>query len=150
VLHGPLPSAAVSPAELTWLTSGFSLPLSACAGLYNERAGTISFVCSSSAQAKAVLSQVKMVIRPNYSNPPAHGARIVKIVLSDPALYAEWKEELKGMSGRINAMRKELRAELEKSRTPGDWSHITSQIGMFSFTGLTAKQSAAMAEVSSG
>ena len=87
-----------------------------------------------------------MVIRPNYSNPPAHGARIVKIVLSDPQLYAEWKEELKGMSGRINSMRKELRAELERSRTPGDWSHITSQIGMFSFTGLTAKQSAAMSD----
>ena len=103
-------------------------------GLYNERAGTISFVCASAAQAKVVLSQVKMVIRPNYSNPPAHGARIVAIVLSDPALYAEWKEELKGMSGRINAMRKELRSALEKSNTPGDWAHITSQIGMFSFT----------------
>ena len=115
-------------------------------GLYNERAGTINIVCSSAAQAKSVLSQVKMVIRPNYSNPPAHGARIVAIVLSDPALYAEWKEELKGMSGRINGMRQQLRGELERSKTPGDWSHITSQIGMFSFTGLTAKQSAAMAE----
>ena len=103
-------------------------------GLYNERAGTINFVCSSAQQAKVVLSQVKMVIRPNYSNPPAHGSRIVAIVLSDPQLYAEWKEELKGMSGRINAMRKELRGALEKSKTPGDWSHITGQIGMFSFT----------------
>ena len=115
-------------------------------GLYNERAGTINIVCSSATQAKSVLSQVKMVIRPNYSNPPAHGARIVAIVLSDPTLYAEWKEELKGMSGRINSMRQVLRSELERLKTPGDWSHITSQIGMFSFTGLTAKQSAAMSE----
>jgi len=115
-------------------------------GLYNERAGTINIVCSSQSQAQAVLSQMKMVIRPNYSNPPAHGARIVSIVLNDHALYQEWKSELQGMSGRINSMRKILREELERLKTPGNWSHITSQIGMFSFTGLTPKQSAAMAE----
>lgn len=115
-------------------------------GLYNERAGTINIVCSSDNQAKAVLSQMKMVIRPNYSNPPAHGERIVTVVLNDQALYDEWKQELKGMSGRINDMRKVLRAELERLKTPGTWEHITSQIGMFSFTGLTAPQSKAMAE----
>jgi len=114
-------------------------------GLYNERAGLISIVCATEERAKAVLSQMKMVIRPNYSNPPAHGARIVAAVLSDPALYEEWKGELKGMSGRINAMRIALRSELERLKTPGTWQHITSQIGMFSFTGLNAKQSAAMA-----
>ena len=89
---------------------------------------------------------MKMVVRPNYSNPPAHGARVVSVVLSSPPLYNEWKSELKLMSGRINKMRHELRSELERLQTPGDWKHITTQIGMFSFTGLTPKQSAAMSD----
>jgi len=109
-------------------------------GLYNERAGTVSVISATPKQAVAVLSQLKMVIRPNYSNPPAQGARIVATVLSDTALYAEWKQELLGMSGRIQEMRTVLRGELERLRTPGTWEHITTQIGMFSFTGLTPKQ----------
>jgi len=109
-------------------------------GLYNERAGTVSIISSTPKQAQAVLSQLKMVIRPNYSNPPAQGARIVATVLGDKELYAERKQELKGMSGRIQEMRSVLRSELERSKTPGTWEHITSQIGMFSFTGLTPTQ----------
>lgn len=65
-------------------------------GLYNERIGTISIVTSSAKEATAVLSQLKMVIRPNYSNPPAYGARLVSVILSDPKLVEEWKQELKG------------------------------------------------------
>lgn len=113
-------------------------------GLYNERIGTVSVVCSNAEKAKATLSQMKLVIRSNYSNPPAFGARIVGTILTSPELYAEWKQELKGMSGRIQAMRQLLVDELKRLGTPGDWSHITSQIGMFSFTGLTPKQCEAM------
>ena len=91
-------------------------------------------------QIAAVTSQLKMVIRANYSNPPAHGARVVAVVLSDPALFEEWKVELKGMSGRIIQMRRVLYDALVALKTPGDWTHITSQIGMFSFTGLSVEQ----------
>lgn len=109
-------------------------------GLYNDRIGTISIVTESKSQVAAVMSQLKMIIRANYSNPPAHGARIVKAVLSDPALFEEWKQELRGMSGRIIQMRSVLYDALVKLNTPGDWNHIKTQIGMFSFTGLTPKQ----------
>merc|ERR1712070_534352 len=95
---------------------------------------------------KAVMSQLDIIIRNLYSNPPKHGANIVKTVLSDPALYAEWKKELYDMSKRIQDMRKMLHDELTRLATPGSWSHITSQIGMFSFTGLSPAQSKAMVE----
>ena len=75
-----------------------------------------------------------------YSNPPSNGARIVAQVLSDPVLYAEWVAELKGMSGRIIEMRKQLREGLEKLKPEMDWSFITTQIGMFAYTGLTEAQ----------
>lgn len=91
-------------------------------------------------------SQLKMVIRANYSNPPAHGARVVSVVLSDPALFEEWKVELKGMSGRIIQMRRVLYDALIALKTPGDWTHITSQIGMFSFTGLSVEQCKVLSE----
>lgn len=109
-------------------------------GLYSERVGSMSVVCSSADRAKAVQSQVELVIRPMYSNPPSHGALIVHTVLSDPALFKEWKQELVEMSSRIHAMRDALRSELVKLGTPGNWDHIVSQIGMFSYTGLTAEQ----------
>jgi len=113
-------------------------------GLYNERTGTLSFVTESKAQAVAVHSQLCALIRPAYSNPPAHGARIVKKVLADPKLTAEWKEELKYMSGRIDKCRHLLHDELVKLGTPGSWKHIITQIGMFSFLGLTPAQCKAM------
>lgn len=109
-------------------------------GLYNERAGTLSVVTSDKKTAAAVLSQLKLVARPAYSNPPAHGARIVSRVLNDKTMTGEWHEELRGMSGRIQKMRDELRGELERLKTPGTWRHITDQIGMFSYTGLSKTQ----------
>jgi aspartate aminotransferase len=113
-------------------------------GLYCERIGYAAFVTSSAEIAGRVQSNFSPIVRPMYSNPPAHGARIVKMVLSTPALKAEWESELQVMSGRISSMRKLLRESLERRGTPGTWNHITDQIGMFSFTGLTREQSLAM------
>jgi len=115
-------------------------------GLYNERAGCLHVVASNDGQAKAIFSQISLIIRPMYSTPPAHGARIVEMILTNPGLYAEWKKELRGLSERISSMRPLLRKELERLGTPGDWSNITSQIGMFSFTGLTKAQSLALGD----
>lgn len=113
-------------------------------GLYGERVGAVHFRCSSERDVKAVMSQVKLYVRWMYSNPPRHGAAIVSIVLGDPELYALWQKELTGMSNRIKGMRTSLKARLLKNRTPGSWEHITSQIGMFSFTGLSPAQCAQM------
>ena len=113
-------------------------------GLYGERAGNFHFVTAAGADAKDTIerisSQLAILQRSEISNPPAYGARIASLVLNDEALFEEWKENLKTMSGRIIQMRKELRAKLEEMGTPGKWNHITDQIGMFSFTGLTEKQ----------
>jgi len=113
-------------------------------GLYGERIGCASIMCQSPEIAKKVQSQLNGVVRPMYSNPPRHGMEIVKFVLADKANFASWEDELKKMSGRINEMRSALRKQLEedkvKSPTGTDWSHITSQIGMFSFTGLSVEQ----------
>jgi len=115
-------------------------------GLYGERAGTFSLTCGSPEIVKNVLGQMDIIIRNLYSNPPKHGANIVKIVLSNPELYQEWREELLAMSLRIQDMRKALYDELVNLGTPGSWTHITSQIGMFSFTGLNPDQCKAMVE----
>eukprot|EP00850_Spirogloea_muscicola_P014667 SM000107S14033 [mRNA] locus=s107:11063:15025:- [translate_table: standard] len=125
-------------------------------GLYGERVGALSAVCRSSEVARRVESQLKLVIRPMYSNPPAHGANIVAAILGDRALFDEWMVELKGMADRIIRMRHQLYEALQERgkhlmpeyfalnflppRTPGDWSHILKQIGMFTFTGLTKEQ----------
>jgi len=92
------------------------------------------------------MSQLDVIIRNLYSNPPKHGANIVKIVLKNPELEQEWRDELLAMSVRIQDMRKELLDELTRLGTPGSWTHITSQIGMFSFTGLSPAQSKAMVD----
>jgi len=82
-----------------------------------------------------------------YSNPPIHGARIASTILGSPELYSEWEQEVKGMADRIIGMRESLYNSLTSSlKTPGEWGHIKSQIGMFSFTGLTAPQTKALAE----
>eukprot|EP01083_Nonionella_stella_P002466 7119_1 len=109
-------------------------------GLYCERAGCASIICKSSSAGKACMTQLKSIIRPMYSNPPAHGARIVKRILSNEKYYLEWKNEMNEMSQRIIEMRKKLRNKLEILNTPGTWNHITDQIGMFTFTGLNKKQ----------
>jgi len=115
-------------------------------GLYCERAGCASVITSSPEAAKSCMTQLCAIIRPMYSNPPAHGARIVKAVLGNDDNYEMWKKEMGGMSERILAMRKALRAKLEELKTPGTWNHITDQIGMFTFTGLTPKQVDVMIE----
>ena len=109
-------------------------------GLYGERVGCISVVCGDEAEQVKVTSRVKGIARPMYSNPPIHGARIVDIVLSDPALTASWHQDLLNMSGRIKEMRSSLVANLASNGSTHDWSHVTSQIGMFAFTGLTPEQ----------
>jgi aspartate/tyrosine/aromatic aminotransferase len=113
-------------------------------GLYNERVGSFSVVCRDKDQAAAVTSQLELIIRAMYSNPPAHGALIVWKILSDPALYKLWESEMKQMAERIKSMRQLLFNALKRLGTPGDWSHITSQIGMFSYTGLSKEQCSAL------
>ncbi|KAK0465112.1 glutamic oxaloacetic transaminase AAT1 [Desarmillaria tabescens] len=116
-------------------------------GLYGERVGAFSLTTADAAEKARVDSQLKIVIRPMYSNPPMHGALIANGILSDPALYSEWEAEVKGMADRIISMREKLYDMLSKDlKTPGEWGHIKSQIGMFSFTGLTQPQTKALAE----
>uniref|UniRef100_A0A481MQK5 Aspartate aminotransferase n=1 Tax=Nipponaphis monzeni TaxID=196483 RepID=A0A481MQK5_9HEMI len=107
-------------------------------GLYNERAGNLTFVLNSTDNVKAVKSQVTMIVRGMYSNPPNHGARTVSTILNNPELKEEWLDTLKIMTGRIKDMRKALRENLEQLGTIGKWNHITDQTGMFSYTGLSA------------
>lgn len=109
-------------------------------GLYGERAGCLHFVAADKSTAKAISTQMEHLQRVEISNPPAYGSRIVSKVLNDPELFAEWERDLKTMSSRIQAMRTALRSKLEELGTPGSWNHITDQIGMFSFTGLSAQQ----------
>ncbi|RDH34355.1 aspartate transaminase [Aspergillus welwitschiae] len=113
-------------------------------GLYGQRTGAFHFVSAPGAEASQanahVASQLAILQRSEISNPPAYGARIASRVLNDEGLFKEWEEDLKTMSGRIAEMRKGLRERLEKKGTPGTWNHITDQIGMFSFTGLTESQ----------
>ncbi|EYU29270.1 hypothetical protein ABFS82_05G130900 [Erythranthe guttata] len=113
-------------------------------GLYGERVGALSIVCRNADVAGRVESQLKLVIRPMYSNPPIHGASIVATVLKDRNMFQEWTVELKAMADRIINMRTQLFDALRSRGTPGDWSHIIKQIGMFTFTGLNSKQVAFM------
>ncbi|CAG9766522.1 unnamed protein product [Ceutorhynchus assimilis] len=110
-------------------------------GLYNERTGNLSIVLNNAAHIPAVKSQITWTVRGMYSNPPSHGARIVAHVLNSKDLFEQWRGNIQTMSSRIIEMRKRLREELETLRTPGNWNHITEQIGMFSYTGLNQSQS---------
>jgi len=109
-------------------------------GLYGERVGAIHFVCSSKSNAEKALSQLKLVIRPMYSSPPCHGAFIVDRIVRNSALLNEFLLEMKAVSVRITDMRKALFDELIRLNVPGNWTHITDQIGMFSYTGLSPLQ----------
>ena len=108
--------------------------------LYGERVGALSVVCASADEAKRVLSQLKIVIRTNYSNPPTFGAQVVATVLNTPALRKMWEEELAGMRERIRAMRVALVAKLQAAGVTQDLSYITAQKGMFSYSGLSKTQ----------
>nr|CAD7426626.1 unnamed protein product [Timema monikensis] len=108
--------------------------------IYGERAGAFSLIAGSKDEAQKTMSQLKIIVRPMYSNPPIHGARIVTEILSDAALKAEWLTDVKGMADRIISVRAKLRDNLKKEGSQRDWSHITNQIGMFCFTGLNPQQ----------
>ena len=108
--------------------------------LYGERVGALSIVTENKNEACRVLSQVKRVIRTNYSNPPTHGSAIVTTILTNRALRAMWEDELGGMRRRIQLMRHELVKKLMQVNSSVDFSFINQQQGMFSYSGLTAEQ----------
>ena len=109
-------------------------------GLYNERVGSLTFVAKTSDAASAVQSHVKACIRRNYSNPPAHGAAVVTTILNDAALTAQWHGELAEMRDRINGIRSLFVNTLADKGATRDFSFITRQRGMFSYSGLTKDQ----------
>ncbi len=124
-------------AGLTFLVStSFSKSFS----LYGERVGALSVLCTDKAEAAKVLSQLKITIRTNYSNPPIHGGSVVATVLGTPELRAQWEVELAEMRDRIKIMRKTLVDGLKAAGVTQDMSFITQQIGMFSYSGLTKDQ----------
>lgn len=108
--------------------------------LYGERAGALSVVCQSADERARVLSQLKTLVRTNYSSPPTFGAQIVTTVLGTPELRQRWETELAGMRERIRAMRHALVAGLKAAGVDSDLGYITRQAGMFSYSGLSAAQ----------
>ena len=108
--------------------------------LYGERVGALSVLCSDREEASRVLSQLKIVIRTNYSNPPTHGGAVVAAVLNTPELRSLWEQELGTMRLRIKAMRQKLVESLKAAGVKQDMSFITRQIGMFSYSGLSKEQ----------
>ena len=118
------------------VSSSFSKSFS----LYGERVGALTLVTASKEESARVLSQIKRVIRTNYSNPPTHGGAIVAAVLSNPVLRQQWENELATMRERIRAMRIALVEKLKALDVAQDFSFVVKQRGMFSYTGLTAQQ----------
>ncbi|MBX3431808.1 MAG: aspartate/tyrosine/aromatic aminotransferase [Pirellulales bacterium] len=108
--------------------------------LYKERVGAVMALAPDAKAAEAVQSQLNKVIRANYSNPPAHGAEVVTTILRDPDLRTQWEGEVAAMRSRINGMRHALVDALAAAGAPGDYSFMTRQRGMFSFSGLTKEQ----------
>ena len=121
---------------LFFVSSSFSKSFS----LYGERVGALSIVTAAKDEAARVLSQVKRVIRTNYSNPPTHGGAVVAAVLSNPELRQMWEDELAAMRVRIRSMRSSLVDKLKAKGTAQDFSFIIKQRGMFSYTGLSVEQ----------
>ena len=119
-----------------FVSSSFSKSFS----LYGERVGALSIVTASKEEAGRVLSQVKRVIRTNYSNPPIHGGAVVAAVLNSPELRQMWEDELAGMRERIRAMRTSLVEQLKAEGVAQDFSFVIAQRGMFSYTGLSVAQ----------
>jgi aspartate/tyrosine/aromatic aminotransferase len=109
-------------------------------GLYNERVGGLTLVGGTRAATEAALSQLKVCVRTNYSNPPVHGAAIVANVLQDPQLRIEWEQEVGQMRDRINGMRQLLAEKMNNRGTGRDFSFLCRQRGMFSFSGLSPEQ----------
>jgi len=119
-----------------FVSSSFSKSFS----LYGERVGALSIITSSKEEATRVLSQLKRVIRTNYSNPPTHGGAVVAAVLASPELHASWVQELGEMRDRIRAMRGGLVERLKAAGVDRDFSFVNAQRGMFSYSGLNAAQ----------
>ncbi len=133
-------AAAVRLFAKSGLTFFVSSSFSKSFSLYGERVGALSIVTESKEQAAKVLSQVKRVIRTNYSNPPTHGATVVASVLNSPELRALWEEELGEMRSRIRDMRVAIVEQLAALGAKRDFSFVAQQRGMFSYSGLTADQ----------
>ena len=128
---------ALASAGLTFfVANSFSKSMS----VYGERAGALSVVCASAAEAELVLGQLKATVRRNYSSPPIHAAGIVSRVLGEPALRAAWEADVTAMRTRIQAMRRSLHAVLQAKRPGRDFGYFLTQRGMFSYTGLSAAQ----------
>ncbi|MCZ4330839.1 amino acid aminotransferase [Castellaniella denitrificans] len=119
-----------------FISSSFSKSFS----LYGERVGALTLVTSGDDESTRVLSQLKRVIRTNYSNPPTHGGSLVSTVLNTPELYALWADELSGMRDRIRSMRHQLVEKIQAHGVDQDFSFVKAQRGMFSYSGLTKPQ----------
>ncbi len=133
-------AAAVRLFAESGLTFFASSSFSKSFSLYGERVGALSIVTDSKEETARVLSQVKRVIRTNYSNPPTHGATIVAAVLNSPELRQKWEDELAEMRLRIRAMREEMTNRLANNAAGQDFSFVARQRGMFSYSGLTTEQ----------
>jgi aromatic-amino-acid transaminase len=125
-----------SACPAVFVSSSFSKSLS----LYGERVGALSIVTQDASEVTKVLSQVKRVIRSNYSSPPTHGGQTAATILTTPELRAQWEEELGGMRDRIKTMRRELVDKIRAIRADFDFSFVCEQRGMFSYSGLTREQ----------
>ncbi len=132
--------AAVQKFVAAGLSFLVSTSFSKSFSLYGERVGALSVLCQNKDEASRVLSQLKVVIRTNYSNPPTHGGAVVAAVMADPALRALWEKELGEMRVRIKAMRQKLVDGLKAAGVKQDMGFITRQVGMFSYSGLSKDQ----------
>ncbi|MES2633841.1 MAG: amino acid aminotransferase [Pseudomonadota bacterium] len=126
----------VASGQNIFVSTSFSKSFS----LYGERVGALSVLCQDKEECSRVLSQLKIMIRTNYSNPPIHGGQVVAMVLNTPELRALWEKELGAMRTRIKQMRVALVEKLKAAGVKEDMSFITQQIGMFSYSGLTKDQ----------
>jgi aromatic-amino-acid transaminase len=124
---------AMSP---VFLSSSFSKSFS----LYGERVGAFTLVTSSDEESARVLSQLKRIVRTNYSNPPTHGSQLAATVLASPELRAQWDQELAAMRDRIKRMRLDLVAKIKEHAPQAEFGHVVAQRGMFSYSGLTKEQ----------
>ena len=124
---------AMSP---VFLSSSFSKSFS----LYGERVGAFSIVTSSDEESARVLSQLKRIVRTNYSNPPTHGSQLAATVLASPELRAMWDQELGAMRDRIKSLRLDLVAKIKERAPKAEFGHVIAQRGMFSYSGLTKDQ----------
>jgi aspartate/tyrosine/aromatic aminotransferase len=128
--------AIVTPGREALVCSSFSKNF----GLYRERVGALTLIAEDAEAARRVQSQVKSVIRANYSNPPSHGAAIVTTILQDAELRSQWEQELAAMRARIAGMRRQFVETMAAKGASRDFSFLTGQRGMFSFSGLTPDQ----------